>query len=194
MIGSRQRDVARWNHVGQPIPVGGRPIYSSSEVTTSRINTEGLVKRIRISNSPPDLDAQGSDELDGEEVEVVNNPVGHQSSTSPYQHPSKRFQSCLIPSTPRIVQPTSATIPNSLPLASPSSSHTRPAMIPAVRPSPMQQSRASPIVSFQKLQPEATSSRRREELSPFLFPTAQVYQQRACWPIQVTKGDPNMAS
>ncbi|MBW0534077.1 hypothetical protein O181_073792 [Austropuccinia psidii MF-1] len=175
------RDVERWTHVGRPIPVGGRPIYSSSEVPISGINTEGVVKRIRrIFNSPPDLDAEGSDELDGEEVEVVKNLVCHQSSTSPYQPPSKRFQSCLITSTPRKLQPTSATIPTSLPPASPSSSHTRPAMISAVRPSPMQQSRASPIVTFQQLQPQATSSRRREELSPLLFPAAQVYQQRAC--------------
>ncbi|MBW0467640.1 hypothetical protein O181_007355 [Austropuccinia psidii MF-1] len=139
-------DVARWTNVGGPI-------YSSSEVPISRINAEGVVKRIRkISNSPPNLDAKGSEELDGEEVEVVNNPVGHQSSTSPSQPPAKLFQSCLIPSTPKNFQPTLATIPTSLPPASPSSSHTRPAMIPAVRPSPIQQSRTSPIVTSQKLQ------------------------------------------
>ncbi|MBW0554194.1 hypothetical protein O181_093909 [Austropuccinia psidii MF-1] len=39
LTGSRQRDVARWTDVGGPIPVGGRPIYSSSEVPISRINT-----------------------------------------------------------------------------------------------------------------------------------------------------------
>ncbi|MBW0568255.1 hypothetical protein O181_107970, partial [Austropuccinia psidii MF-1] len=151
--GSRQRDVARWTNVGGSIPGGGRPIYSSSAVPISRINTEGSVKRIRrIADYPPDLDALGSDELEGEEVEVVNNPVGHQSSTSPSQPPSKRFQSHLIPSTPRNFQPTLATIPTSLPPASPSSSHTRPAIIPAVTPSPIQQSRASPIVTSQQLQ------------------------------------------
>ncbi|MBW0471471.1 hypothetical protein O181_011186 [Austropuccinia psidii MF-1] len=47
VTGSRQRDVARWTNVGGPIPIGGRPIYSSSEVAISRINTEGVVKRIR---------------------------------------------------------------------------------------------------------------------------------------------------
>ncbi|MBW0490783.1 hypothetical protein O181_030498 [Austropuccinia psidii MF-1] len=79
VTGSRQRDVARWTNVGGPIQAGGRPIYSSSEVPISRINTEGVVKRIRqIANSPPDPDAEGSDELDGEEVEVVLNPVCHQ--------------------------------------------------------------------------------------------------------------------
>ncbi|MBW0591643.1 hypothetical protein O181_131358 [Austropuccinia psidii MF-1] len=62
-----QRDLARWTNVGGPIPVNGRPIYSSSEVPISRINTEGVVKRIRrIADSRPDPDAEGSDELDGE--------------------------------------------------------------------------------------------------------------------------------
>ncbi|MBW0500635.1 hypothetical protein O181_040350 [Austropuccinia psidii MF-1] len=41
LTGSRQRDVARWTNVGGPIPIGGRPIYSRSEVPISRINTEG---------------------------------------------------------------------------------------------------------------------------------------------------------
>ncbi|MBW0517527.1 hypothetical protein O181_057242 [Austropuccinia psidii MF-1] len=100
----------------------------------------------------------------------------------------------VLPSTPRNFQPTLATIPTSLPPASLSSSHTRPAIIPAVRPSPIQQSRASPIVTSQHLQPEASSSRRREELSPFPFPDAQVFRQRDCWPIQVTREDPNMES
>ncbi|MBW0483571.1 hypothetical protein O181_023286 [Austropuccinia psidii MF-1] len=95
------RDVARWTNVGASISVGGGPIYSSSEAQISRINTEGVVKRRRtIADSPPDTDAEGSDELDGEEVEVVNNPVCRQSSTSPSQPPAKRFQSRLIPSTP----------------------------------------------------------------------------------------------
>ncbi|MBW0489053.1 hypothetical protein O181_028768 [Austropuccinia psidii MF-1] len=89
-----QRDVARWTNVGGPIPVGGRPIYSSLEVTISRINTEGIVKQIRqIADSPPDLYAEGSDELDGEEAEVVPNSSGHPSNTSPSQPPAKRFQS-----------------------------------------------------------------------------------------------------
>ncbi|MBW0530373.1 hypothetical protein O181_070088 [Austropuccinia psidii MF-1] len=151
--GSRQRDLERWTNVGGDITVGGRPIYSSSAVPISRINTKGVVKIIgRITNSPPDPDAEVSDELDGEEVEVVNNPAGHQSSTSPSQPPAKRFQSHLIPNTPRNFQPTLATIPTSLPPESPSSSHTRPAMIPAVRPSAIQQSSASPIVISQQLQ------------------------------------------
>ncbi|MBW0504860.1 hypothetical protein O181_044575 [Austropuccinia psidii MF-1] len=143
LTGSRQRDVARWTDVGGAIPVGGRPIYSSSAVPISRLDTEGVVKQIRkIANSLPDPDAEGSDELDGEEVEVVNNPVGHQSSTSPSQPPAKRFKSHLIPSNPRNFQPALATIPTSLSPASQSSYHTRLAIIPEVRPSPIQQSRA----------------------------------------------------
>ncbi|MBW0567415.1 hypothetical protein O181_107130 [Austropuccinia psidii MF-1] len=130
-----QRDLARWTNVGGPIPVGGRPIYSSSEVPISRINTEGIVKRIRqTANSPPDPHAEGSDELYGEEVEVVPNSSGHRSNTSP----TKRFQIQVIPSTPQTFQPTLATIPTSIPPASPHSSHTRPSLNPAVRPSPIQ--------------------------------------------------------
>ncbi|MBW0505900.1 hypothetical protein O181_045615 [Austropuccinia psidii MF-1] len=103
----------------------------------SRINTEGLVKRIKqIANSPPDLDAAGGNHLDGEEAEVVYNSIGHQSSTSPSHPAAKRFQSNIFPSTPRTFQPTLATLPTSLPPASPSSSAARPALIPAVRPSP----------------------------------------------------------
>ncbi|MBW0544224.1 hypothetical protein O181_083939 [Austropuccinia psidii MF-1] len=143
---------------GKEFPVSEGPTpygtsgYSDS-VPISRINTEGVVKRIgQIDNYPPVSDAEGSDELNGEEVEVVNNPVGHQSSTSPSKPPATRFQSCLIPSTPRNLQPTLFPIPTSLPPASPSSSHTRPAINPPVRPSPIQQSRASPIVTSQQLQ------------------------------------------
>ncbi|MBW0552091.1 hypothetical protein O181_091806 [Austropuccinia psidii MF-1] len=153
VTGSRKRDVARWTNVGWSIPVGDRPIYSSSAFLISRINTEGVVKHIRqISYSPPDLDAEASDELDGEEFEVVHNSIGHKSSTSPSCPPSKRFQSHIIPSTPRTVQTALATIPTSLPPASPNSSHTRPAMIPEVRPFLIQKSRTSPIVTSRQIQ------------------------------------------
>ncbi|MBW0542953.1 hypothetical protein O181_082668 [Austropuccinia psidii MF-1] len=71
---------------------------SSSAVPISRLITEGLVKWIRrISDLPPDLDAEGSDELDGEEVEVVNNPVGHQSVTSPSHLLPKDLKAALFP-------------------------------------------------------------------------------------------------
>ncbi|MBW0555198.1 hypothetical protein O181_094913, partial [Austropuccinia psidii MF-1] len=130
LTGSRPRNVARWTNVGGSIQVGGRPIYSTSEVPISRIKTVGLVKRIRrIANSPPDLDAEAL-----------------------------------------------SAIPNFLPHYSPSSSHTRPAINPALRPSPIQQSRASPIGTSHQLQPEARSGRRREELSPLPFPASQVFQ------------------
>ncbi|MBW0558935.1 hypothetical protein O181_098650 [Austropuccinia psidii MF-1] len=100
-------------------------------------------KEFPVSKGPtPDATSGYSD------FEVVNNPVGHKYRTSPSQPPSKRFESRLIPSTPKNFQPTLATIPTSLPPASPSSSHTRPAIIP----SPIQQSRASPIVNSQQLQ------------------------------------------
>ncbi|MBW0580529.1 hypothetical protein O181_120244 [Austropuccinia psidii MF-1] len=111
------RDVARWTNVEGPIPVGGRPIYSSSEVPIFRINTEGLVKRIRrISDSPADPD--------DEELPLAN-----------------RFQSKDIPSTPRNFQPVLASIPTSLTPASPGPSYSRPALNQAVRLSPNQQPR-----------------------------------------------------
>ncbi|MBW0531991.1 hypothetical protein O181_071706 [Austropuccinia psidii MF-1] len=142
----------------------------------------GPIER-RISNSPPDPDAEGSDEFDGEEFEVAHNSTGHQSSNSPSHPPAKRFQSHIIPSTPRTFQQTLATLLNSLPLSSTSSFTARPAFIPAVRPSPIPQSINSPIVTSKQLQPVASSSKKREELSPLLFPAAQVFQQREHWPI-----------
>ncbi|MBW0524462.1 hypothetical protein O181_064177 [Austropuccinia psidii MF-1] len=141
-----QRDVTRWNNVGESIPVCGRLIYSSSEVPISRINTEGVVKRIRrIADSPTDPDSERSVELDGEEVVVVPQSVGQPSSTSSSQPLASRFQSQVIPSTPRTFQPVLASIPTTLPPHSPSPSHDRPAFNKAVRPSPIQQPWNSPI-------------------------------------------------
>ncbi|MBW0466559.1 hypothetical protein O181_006274 [Austropuccinia psidii MF-1] len=129
-----QRDVARWNNVGGHI-------HFSSEVPISRINTQGVVKSVRqIADSPPDRDAEGSGELDGEEVEVVHNSIGHQYSTSPSHPPAKIFQSNIIPRTPRTFQTALTTITTTITPASPSSSTTRSALIPAVRPSPILQS------------------------------------------------------
>ncbi|MBW0573200.1 hypothetical protein O181_112915 [Austropuccinia psidii MF-1] len=188
VTGSRQRDVVRWTNV-----VG--PIYSSSEVPISRINTEGVVKRIRrIADSPTDPDAEGSDELDGEEVVVVPHSVDHQYSTSSSQCLANRFQSQAIPSTPRTLQLVLASIPTSLPPASPSPSRSRPTLNQEVRPSPNQQPRNSPITTSQQLQPMASSSRIRYGLSPLPFPAAQVFQRRDCWPIQITREDPNAES
>ncbi|MBW0541204.1 hypothetical protein O181_080919, partial [Austropuccinia psidii MF-1] len=152
--------------------------------TGSRIKTDSVVKRIRrVADSPPDPDSEGSDELDGEEVEVVPHSVGHPSSTSSSPPLANRFHGHIIPSTPRTFQPTLAAIPNSLPPASPSPSHARPALNQAVRPSPIQQPRNSPITTPQHLQPMASSSRRRDGFSPLPFPAAQVSQRRDCWHI-----------
>ncbi|MBW0533518.1 hypothetical protein O181_073233 [Austropuccinia psidii MF-1] len=191
VIGSRQRDAERWTNVGWPIPVGGRPIYSSSEVPISSINTERVVKRIRrIAYSPTDPDAEGSDELDGEGFVVVPHSVDHQYNTSSSQPLANRFQSQVIASTPSTFQPILASIPP----ASPSLSYARPAFNQEVRPSPNQQPRNSPISTSQQLQPMASSSRRRDGLSPLLPPAAQVFQRRDCRPIQITREDPSTAS
>ncbi|MBW0557865.1 hypothetical protein O181_097580 [Austropuccinia psidii MF-1] len=171
------REVARWINFRGLIPIGGRPIYSSSEVPISRINTECVVKRIRqIANSPTNPDAKISDELDGEVVKVVLNSSGHQSSTSPSQPAAKRFQSQLVPSTPRNFQPVLPTIPSSSPPLSPSPSTASPALVLKVRPSHIPQPRGFPMVTSQQLQPVASSSRRREDQSHFLFPSTQVFQ------------------
>ncbi|MBW0592316.1 hypothetical protein O181_132031 [Austropuccinia psidii MF-1] len=66
---------------------------------------------------------------------------------------------------------------------SPHSSHTRPDLNPAVRPSPIKHPRNSPIVTSQQLQPVASTSKRRDELSPLPSPAAQVFQCRDQWPI-----------
>ncbi|MBW0495345.1 hypothetical protein O181_035060 [Austropuccinia psidii MF-1] len=131
--------------------------------------------------------AEGSDELDGEEVEVIPHSTGHPSKSSPSQPPAERFQSQVIPSTPRNFQPTFAKIPTSIPPASPHSSHTNPALNPAVRPSAVRQSRNSPIVNSKQLQPVASTSRRREEISPLPFPASQVFNRRDQWPSQLTE-------
>ncbi|MBW0482577.1 hypothetical protein O181_022292 [Austropuccinia psidii MF-1] len=165
MTGSRKRDVDRWTNVGGPISVCGRTIYSSSEVPISRMNTEGVVQKIRrIANSPPDPDAEGRDELDGEEI-----PKSHY-----FQH--------------------SQNLPTNFFYLSNFSSTTRPALILAVRQTPIPQSRNYPIATSQQLQPVASSSRQGEEPFPFPFPAAQVFQKRESWPIQVTREDPNTVS
>ncbi|MBW0579725.1 hypothetical protein O181_119440, partial [Austropuccinia psidii MF-1] len=152
---------------GKELPVSEAPTPDGtsgfSQFPISRINTERVVKRIgRISDSPTDPDAEGSDELDGEEVVVVPHSVGHPSRNSSSQPLANRFQSQVIPSTPRTFQPMLASIPTTIPPSSPSTSHSRPALNPAVRPSPSQQPRNSPITTSQQLQPVTSSSRRRD--------------------------------
>ncbi|MBW0568631.1 hypothetical protein O181_108346 [Austropuccinia psidii MF-1] len=182
----RKRDVAR------PIPVGGRHIYFSSEVPISRTNTEGLVKVVkrirRIDDSPTDPDAEGSDELDGEEVQVSPHSVGHPSSNSSTQPLANRFQSQVIPSTPRTFQSILASIPTTIPPPSPSTSHARPALNPEVRPSPVQKSRNSPITTSHQLQ------QKKRWIVPFAVSCHSSFSKKERWPIRVTREDPNTAS
>ncbi|MBW0526366.1 hypothetical protein O181_066081 [Austropuccinia psidii MF-1] len=104
LTGSKQRDVARLTNVGGPLPVGDRPIYSSSKVPISRINNEGVVKQIRrIADYPPNPDAEGSDELDGEEVEVVPISAGHPVNSSPSHPPA--ISSTVPPETSSLILP-----------------------------------------------------------------------------------------
>ncbi|MBW0533401.1 hypothetical protein O181_073116 [Austropuccinia psidii MF-1] len=131
LTGSRNRDVARWTNVGGPIPLGGRPVSSNSEVPISRINSQGVVKIMRIiSESTTNPNAEGSDELEGEEFELVPNSIGHKSSASPSQPRSRRFKSQVIPSTPRNFQPVLSTIPSSFAPPSLNPSTARPSPIP----------------------------------------------------------------
>ncbi|MBW0571169.1 hypothetical protein O181_110884 [Austropuccinia psidii MF-1] len=173
-------------------------VTGSRKRDVARTNTEGVVKVVkrirRIDDSPTDPDAEGSDELDDEEVQVVPHSIGHPSSISSPQPLANRFQSQIIPSTPRTFQPILASIPTTIPPPSPSTSHARPALNPAVRKSPVQQSRNSPSTTSHQLQPVASSSKRREGLSPLPFAAAQVFQRRERWPIWVTREDPNAAS
>ncbi|MBW0528799.1 hypothetical protein O181_068514 [Austropuccinia psidii MF-1] len=84
---------------------------------------------------------------DGEEVEVVHPSIGHQSITSPSQPSSKRFQSEIIPSTPRNFQPVLSTISSSVSPPSPNPSTARPVLASPLRPSPIPQPRNSPMVT-----------------------------------------------
>ncbi|MBW0519689.1 hypothetical protein O181_059404 [Austropuccinia psidii MF-1] len=63
-----------------------------------------------------------------------------------------------------------------------------------MRPSPNTPLRQFPMVTSQQLQPVASSSRTREYQWLFLFPAAQVSKRRECWPVWVTREDPNMAN
>ncbi|MBW0586725.1 hypothetical protein O181_126440 [Austropuccinia psidii MF-1] len=160
----QEEGVARWTNVGGHIPTGGRTIYSGSEVLISRFNIQGLVKRLsRIADSPTNSDSEVSDELEVEEVEMVSNSIGHQSSISPSQPSSRKFQSQVIPSTPRNVQPVLSTTPSSIPPPSPNSSTARPALVLPVRKSRFPQPRNSPLVTSQQLKLMGRSSRRRED-------------------------------
>ncbi|MBW0511582.1 hypothetical protein O181_051297 [Austropuccinia psidii MF-1] len=101
----------------------------------------------RISDSPTNPDAEGSYKLDGGEVELVNPLIYHHSSTSPPQPATKRFQSQVIPSTPRNFQAFLFTIPSSISLPSPNPSTERPSLASQLRLSPIPQPRKSRMVT-----------------------------------------------
>ncbi|MBW0501493.1 hypothetical protein O181_041208 [Austropuccinia psidii MF-1] len=101
------------------------------------------MKRIRhIADPPTNPDAEVSDKLDGDEVEVSNPLVGHYSSSSP-----KEFHSHLIPITPRNFQPVLSSVPSSVPPPSPKSSNDRPIVASPMKPSPIPQPQPSPVLT-----------------------------------------------
>ncbi|MBW0476209.1 hypothetical protein O181_015924 [Austropuccinia psidii MF-1] len=114
---------------------------------------------IRIADSPTNLNSEGSHELNGEELKVVPSSIGHPISSSPSKHASRRFESHIIPRTPKIFQPILSIIPSSLPPPSPNPSTARPALVSPVRPSPIPKLRNSPMVTSKQLQPVASSRR-----------------------------------
>ncbi|MBW0493358.1 hypothetical protein O181_033073 [Austropuccinia psidii MF-1] len=63
-----------------------------------------------------------------------------------------------------------------------------------MKPSPIPQPRPSPLHTSHKLQPVARTSQRREDWSPFPFPTTQVFQNQELWPIRVTREDPTVVN
>ncbi|MBW0490887.1 hypothetical protein O181_030602 [Austropuccinia psidii MF-1] len=165
--------------------------YSSSEVSISRINTQGVIKRIRkIYDSSTHPDAERSDECYGEEVEVINSLVGHFSSSSHTQPPEKKLHSQLIPNTPRNFQPFLFPVPSSVPHPSPKSSTSRPILASKMNSSPITQPRSSPVLTSHQLQTVARASQRRDDWSPLPFPDSQVFQNWEHWPIRVNREDP----
>ncbi|MBW0477628.1 hypothetical protein O181_017343 [Austropuccinia psidii MF-1] len=167
-----------WTNVGGPIPTGGRPIYSSSEILNSMIKNNGVVKQIRIADSPTNSDAQGSDKLDSEKGEVVNPSINHHSSNSPFQPSAKGFQSQVIPSTPSNFQPILSTIPPSIPPPSPNPSTARPSLDSPMRPTPIQHPRQSPIFTSQKLQPGQLHKKKRASITLTFYCLSSVSKKR----------------
>ncbi|MBW0466750.1 hypothetical protein O181_006465 [Austropuccinia psidii MF-1] len=180
---------------GGPIPTGGRPIYSSSEVQISIINSQGVVKRIRdISDSQTNPDSEGSDELDGKDVEVINPLASHSSGSSPTKPPSKKFHSHLISSTLRNFQPVLSSVSYSVPPPSPKSFTYTPILASPIKQSPILHPRPSPVLTSNQLQPVARTSQRRDDWSPLPFPAAPVFQNWECWPIRVTREYPTVGN
>ncbi|MBW0484314.1 hypothetical protein O181_024029 [Austropuccinia psidii MF-1] len=126
-------------------------------------------KELPVSEAPtPYADAEGSDELDSEEVEVVLNSDGNCSSTSPSQQAAKILQSQLLPSTPRNFQPVLSTIPPH----SPSPSTSGAAFVAIMRPSPIPTPRNSPMITSQNpnLWPVLVEEEKSDCLCCFLPP------------------------
>ncbi|MBW0527638.1 hypothetical protein O181_067353 [Austropuccinia psidii MF-1] len=151
LTGSRKRDISRWTNVGATIPTDGRPIYSSSEVPIHRINNQGVVKRIRVLDSPTNLDSEGSAELDGEEVEVVSPSIFHLSSTLPTKPPAKKFHSKVILSIPRSFKPVLPTVSSSTPPPSPNPSTYGPALASPIKAIPHSTAQAITSPHFPKI-------------------------------------------
>ncbi|MBW0517839.1 hypothetical protein O181_057554 [Austropuccinia psidii MF-1] len=169
------------------IPTSGRPIYSSSEVPISRIINQGVVKRIRrISDSPNNEDV--------EEVELVNQFVGHLSSTSATQPPAKKFHSQFIHSTPKSFQPFLFIVPYSIPFPSPNPSTAIPALASPIRSSPFPWPRQLPVLTSKQWTLVARTSRRREYWSHLTFPASQVFQRREHQPIRATRENLNVVN
>ncbi|MBW0507988.1 hypothetical protein O181_047703 [Austropuccinia psidii MF-1] len=99
------------------------------------------------------MDAEVSNELDGEEGEVINPVVGHYSSSSPTKPSVKKFHSKLIFSTPRNLKPVPSSPPSSIYPPSPKPSTPRPVL-------------ASPNESISYPTSQAITSFRREAWCP----------------------------
>ncbi|MBW0507082.1 hypothetical protein O181_046797 [Austropuccinia psidii MF-1] len=130
-------------------------------VQISIFNNKGVVRRIKkISYSPNYPDAEGIDELDGEEAELINPLASHSSRSSSTNPPAKKFHSHIIPSNPKKFQPVLSSLPSSIPPPLPKFSTSRPVLASPMKPSPVPQPRPSPNPTSQKLQPVASTRQR----------------------------------
>ncbi|MBW0472802.1 hypothetical protein O181_012517 [Austropuccinia psidii MF-1] len=136
--------------------------------------------------------SEGSEKLYCKEVEVLNSFICHSSSTSPTQIPAKKFQSQVIPSTPRSFQSILFILPYLVPPPSPKSFTSRPFLASPMKQSPIPQPRKLLVLALQQLKPVVRNSRRRDYKSPLPFPDTQVFHRRECWPIRVTREDQNV--
>ncbi|MBW0461467.1 hypothetical protein O181_001182 [Austropuccinia psidii MF-1] len=108
-------------------------------------------------------------------------------------HYSKSRQKASQPSYSQHSKKILAAISTILP-PSPNPSTSRPSISSPMRPSPIAHPRPSPVLSSQKLKPVSRTNRRREVRLPLRFPDAQVFQIRECWPVRVSREDPNVGN